>query len=280
MLGLAIAALLGVVPSAGAADRWIQTGSTITRVTYWQGIAFDPGSRSYFFDGPGIGLWRTDGSLHQTAGRGTGIPASVRRAVGWNHLGDLTFDATGGGRLIVPLECYPNTCRTGGFGVVDPRTLAWRYAVKLDRREIVKAMWVETSADGRWAWTSAGTTLLAYDASQISAARAKGAPLVAARRYPGLLRASGVSGAALQGDRLYLAYDRGAYVQVLSYPVDPETGDVGRRWRLEIQRRKTSALWESEGLTAGPTSATTLRWQIQPRTPLYTRILSFRPVTG
>ena len=160
---------------------------------------------------------------------------------GWNHLGDLSFDAAGGPRLLVPLECYyptasdPNTCHTGGFGVVDPVTLQWRYYVKLDPAQITKAMWVEVSPDGRWAWTSSGTDLLAYDATQISTQRAgpTGTPLTAAKRIVGVLRAPGVSGAAFLGDRLYLAFDRGSYVQVLSYPVNPTTGDGERRggWR-------------------------------------------------
>ncbi|MGZ5461200.1 MAG: hypothetical protein ACXWN1_31570, partial [Thermoanaerobaculia bacterium] len=41
------------------------------------------------------------------------------------------------------------------------------------------------------------------------------------------LRASTVSGAAFWAGRLYLAYQRGSYLQVLSYPVDSVTGDVG-----------------------------------------------------
>ena len=186
----------------------------------------------------------------------------------------------------MPLECYypsapdPNTCKTGGIGVVDPATLEWRYHVKLDPAQIAKAMWVEISPDGRWVWTSSGLDLLAYDASQVTqpAAGSSPTPLTAAKRIVGVLRAPGVSGAAFSADRLYLAYDRGSYIQVLSYPVNLATGDVGTTWRLEIQRTKTSSLYETEGLTFADALGGILHWQVQPQTPLYSRIVHFTPV--
>ena len=72
-----------------------------------------------------------------------------------------------------------------------PRTLAWQYYVKLDPAEISKAMWTEPSPDGRWLWTSGGTDLLAYDASQIAPVNAGpgGTPLHAVKRVAGVLRA-------------------------------------------------------------------------------------------
>jgi hypothetical protein len=284
---IVIAAALTAVPAvpcASAADLWTQTGSSMTSVNYWQGITFDAGSRTFSFDGPAQGLWRTDAGLSRLAGRGAGIPSTVSSTEGWNHLGDLSFDAMGG-RLLVPLECYypgaadPNTCKTGGIGVVDPATLQWRYYVKLDPAQIAKAMWVEVSPDGRWVWTSSGTDLLAYDAAQVTAARAGpgGAPLTATKRIVGVLRAPGVSGAAFSADRLYLAYDRGTYIQVLSYPVNAATGDVGTTWRLEIQRTKTSSMYETEGLAFADALGGILHWQIQPQTPLFSRIAHFIP---
>ena len=278
LVGAVVAVGLACAPVARAADLWTANGPSIASVNYWQGIAFDPASQTFYFDGPGEGLWRTDARLRRLAGRSDGIPAAVTTAQGWNHLGDLSFDAGAGGRVLVPLECYypsasePNTCQTGGIGVVDPMTLAWRYAVKLDPREITKAMWVEVSPDGRWVWTSSGTDLLAYDAAQITATRAGGAPLSAAKRVVGVLRAPGVSGATFSGGRLYLAYDRGSYVQVLSYPVDATTGDVGTAWRLEIQRTKSSTWYETEGLAAADALGGSLRWQVQPQMPLYSQI--------
>jgi hypothetical protein len=281
----AIASSVVGAPSAWAADLWTETGSSLTSVNYWQGIAFDATGRTFMFDGPAQGLWRTDAGLTRLASRSMGIPSTVTSSEGWNHLGDLSFDAVGS-RLLVPLECYyagaadPNTCKTGGFGVVDPATLQWRYYVKLDPAQITKAMWVEVSPDGRWVWTSSGLDLLAYDATQITAARAGpgGAPLTAAKRVVGVLRAPGVSGAAFLGDRLYLAYDRGSYIQVLSYPVNAATGDVSATWRLEIQRTKTSSRYETEGLTGADALGGILHWQIQPQTPLYSRIVHFVPL--
>jgi hypothetical protein len=221
--------------------------------------------------------------IRSAGGMGSaGIPSAVSSAEGWNHLGDLSFDASRG-RLLVPLECYypgapdPNTCKTGGIGVVDPATLAWHCHVKLDPTQIAKAMWVEVSPDGRWVWTSSGLDLLAYDASAVRAPLPgeSPAPLTAAKRIVGILRAPGVSGAPFSADRLYLAYDRGTYIQVLSYPVNVATGDVGTTWRLEIQRTKTSSLYETEGLAFADALGGTLHWQIQPQTPLYSRIVHF-----
>jgi hypothetical protein len=165
--------------------------------------------------------------------------------------------------------------------VVQPRSLGPGdvTGVKLDPTQIAKAMWVDVSRDGRWAWSSSGTDLLAYDTAQITASRAgpAGAPLAAFKRIAGVLRAPSVSGATFLGDRLYLAFDRGSYVQVLSYPVDPATGDVGTAWRLEIQRTKTATLWETEGLAVANALGGTLHWQIQPQSPFYSRILHFVP---
>ena len=264
------------VPAASAADLWTQTGQSFTSINYWQGIAFDPSSRSFFFDGPEEGVWRTDASLNRTAGRSAGIPIAVTGAQGWNHLGDLTFDGSRNA-LFVPLECYypvlpdPNTCHTGGVGVLDPSTLAWHYYVKFGG--IPKAMWVEESPDGRWLWTSSGTDLFAYDTGQL--ASHAGTTLAPAKHLIGVLPASGVSGATFTAGRLYLAFDRGSYVQVQSAALDPTSGDVVKPWRAEIRRTKSSGLHESEGLAAAAALGGTLHWQIQPQIPLYTRILHF-----
>jgi hypothetical protein len=281
---VAFAFTVGAAPSASAADRWTQTGHSVTSLNYWQGITFDPAARSFNFDGPGEGLWRTSATLQRLAGRSQGIPSQVKSTEGWNHVGDLSYDKSRG-RLLVPLECYspsapdPNTCMTGGIAVVDPVTLAWQYYVKLGPQEIQKAMWAEASPDGRWLWTSSGTDLLAYDATQIAPANAgpAGTQLRAAKRFRGVLRAASVSGAAFDGGRLYIAYDRGTYIQILSYPVDPGTGDVGNAWRLEIQRTKTSTLHETEGLAFGSALNGRLHWQIQPQVPLYSAIYTFVP---
>jgi hypothetical protein len=265
---------------ARAADLWTQSGQSFTSIDYWQGITFDRSSRSFFFDGPGEGIWRTDASLNETAGRGTGIPATVTSANGWNHLGDLTFRPAQGTQpsaVLVPLECYypglpdPNICGTGGVGVIDPTTLAWRYDVLFGG--IAKAMWVEASPDGALLWTSSGTDLLAYDASAVTSANA-GRTLAPVRHLVGVLPSSSVSGAAFTGGRLYLAFDRGGSEQVQSAAVDA-AGVVVAPWRLEIQRTKSFGLYETEGLAAASALGGTLHWQIQPELPLYTRILHF-----
>ncbi|MEN3281474.1 MAG: hypothetical protein V7607_2614 [Solirubrobacteraceae bacterium] len=274
---------MAAMPSAQAASLWNQNGRSITSVNYWQGITFDAMTRTFYFDGPANGIWRTDASLRRLAGRATGIPSDVTVAEGWNHLGDLSFDRGSGGRLLVPLECYypgapdPNTCKTGGIGVIDPVSLQWRYHVKLNPAEITKAMWVEVSPDGRWVWTSSGTDLLAYDATAIVAPQTghSGAPLSAAKRIAGVLRAPNVSGATFFAGRLYLAYDRGSYVQVLSYPVDPNTGDVATTWRLELQRTKSPLHYETEGLATADALGGLLHWQIQPQVPLRSGIVHY-----
>ena len=119
LMGVVTVALTAGVPSAGAADLWTETGRSLTSVNYWQGITFDAATRTFTFDGPAQGLWRTDAQLARLAGRSTGIPSTVTSTEGWNHLGDLSFDAAGGPRLLVPLECYypaasdPNMCHSG-----------------------------------------------------------------------------------------------------------------------------------------------------------------------
>lgn len=276
-------------PLALAADpgRWVETGRKTTSVSYWQGLTFDAGARRFFFDGVDTGLYRTTDNLVRTAGVGNVIPASVKSAEGYNHLGDLSFDAAQGGRVLLPLECYypgqpngGNTCQTGSFAVADPGTLAWRYYVKLDPAYIKKAMWVEASPDGRWIWTSSGTSLLAYNAAEVSPANAAPAGLkLVPQRLTGVLPASGVSGATFYSGRLFVALNRGTYFEVVSYGIDmsgpsPVLVDGPRR---EIERAKSSSLYETEGLATASALNGELHWQIQPQIPFYGRIISFRP---
>jgi hypothetical protein len=284
----AVLAVVGASP-AFAADpgRWVETGRTTTSLSYWQGITFDPAARNFYFDGVSTGLYRTTASLARTGGVGNVIPSSVRSAEGYNHLGDLSFDAGEAGRVLLPLECYypgqpngGNTCQTGSIAVAAPGTLAWRYYVKLDPAYIKKAMWVEVSPDGRWIWTSSGTNLLAYSAADVSPVNAAPAgPKLVPKRLVGVLPTAGVSGATFYAGRLYLALDRGGYFEVVSYAIDttgpdPVLIDGPRR---EIERTKSSSLYETEGLAAAGALNGELHWQIQPEVPLYTRIISFRP---
>jgi len=286
---LACVLTLAVASVALAADpgRWIETGRKTTSVSYWQGITFDAGARNFYFDGVDTGLYRTTATLTRTGAVSNVIPSSVRSAEGYNHLGDLSFDTAEQGRVLLPLECYypgqpngGNTCQTGSIAVVDPGTLAWRYYVKLDPTYIKKAMWVEASPDGRWVWTSSGTNLLAYDAAEITPDNA--APGVAGlvpRRLTGVLPASGVSGATFYAGRLFVALNRGTYFEVVSYGIDtsgpsPVLVDGPRR---EIERTKSSSLYETEGLATAGALNGELHWQIHPQVPFYGRIISFLP---
>jgi hypothetical protein len=287
----AAALTAATAPLALGADpgRWVETGRKTTSVSYWQGLTFDAGARSFYFDGVDTGLYRTTDSLGRTGGVGNVIPPSVKSAEGYNHLGDLSFDSAEQGRVLLPLECYypgqpngGNTCQTGSFAVADPRTLAWRYYVKLDPAYIKKAMWVEASPDGSWIWTSSGTSLLAYKAADVTAANAApaGTKLVP-QRLTGVLPASGVSGATFYGGRLFVALNRGTYFEVVSYAIDasgpsPILVDGPRR---EIERTKSSSLYETEGLATAIALNGELHWQIHPQTPFYGRIISFRPAS-
>src|SRR3954470_21052765 len=144
--------------SAGAADpgRWRMTGSSAIPLYDYQGVTSDP-ARDLYFDGVDVGLYRTDSQLHEEARNDDVIPPAVTASEGYNHIGDLSWDAAERGRLILPLECYyppaGNTCGTFAFGVADPATLRWRYYVKLDPAYIAKAMWAELSPDGTTIWT-------------------------------------------------------------------------------------------------------------------------------
>ena len=261
-----VAALAAFAPAARAEDpgRWLLTGATSVPSNYWQGLATDPADSSVYFAGVFEGLWRTDPSLSQNAGVPSAIPAAVKQAEGYNHIGDPTWDAREGGRVVLPLECFTpgvgNTCGTGSFGIADPQTLAFRYYVRLDPAEIPKAMWAETAPDGSLIWTSAGNDLLAYPSSAVvSANRAPAGPLLrAAVRLPGAVPPTGVTGAVFEGGRLLLAGESGGTYQV--WAVDPRDGS--RRLELELE-----ICGESEGLDTIRTLGGELHWLIAPFDP-------------
>jgi hypothetical protein len=155
------------------------------------------------------------------------------------------------------MECYVpgtgNTCGTGSFGVADPKTLAFRYYAKLDPAEIPKAMWAETSPDGKLVWTSSGNDLLAYRSSEIAPGHA---PLHAAKRLRNAVPPSGVTGAVFVGGRLLLAgTDQSGRNQVWS--IDTKTG----KRRLELQQKFCG---ESEGLDLIRMLGGELHWLVGP----------------
>jgi hypothetical protein len=284
LLALAAGVLALGAPPAQAA--WRLESARAMSVLFNQGIAYDGATRSLFFAGvssqTNSGLYRTDPGLRRTAAREAAIPRTPER---YNHIGDISFDPAGR-RLLVPLECYypgagGNTCRRGAIGVVDPRTLAFRYVVRLAPAQIAKAMWVEASPDGRWVYTSAGTHLLAYPGAAINRAAPPG---LLGRDLGAVLPSSGVSGAAtwrLPGagaHRLFASLNRGGYFQVISYVIRPGAGGgpaVAGPPTLELSVRKSGASGEPEGLAVGPNGR--LRWQLVSVTNLTARLLSYAP---
>ena len=262
---LAVALLaLGAAPALAAdPGRWVRTGVTELPIYDYQGVTHDPAGKLYF-DGVFVGLTRTDSTGKQEARVENVIPADVGIAPGFNHIGDLTWDAGEGGRLILPLECYSagkpnggNTCGVGGFGVADPKTLAWRYWVKLDPADIPKAMWAEVSPDGKQIWTSAGKDLLVYNTADINPANAQptGPLLKPVRRLVGVVPEHGITGATFSGGRLFLAGQDGDTFKITS--VSLTSGAP----RSEVEQ---TIAGESEGLDFDPVFGGTLQWQVQP----------------
>jgi len=272
---LAVVVCLCAAAPAEARDpgRWVLTGASSIPTTYWQGVTSDPAKRRLFFTGVFEGLWRTTRGLHQTAGVGAAIPAEVKALEGYNHIGDPTWNQAG---VVLPLECYDpggggNTCGTGSLGVADPATLAWLYYVKLDPAEIPKAMWAETSPDGKLVWTSSGDDLLAYRSSDIVAANAAplAGPIHAARRLSGAVPPTGITGAVFRGGRLLLAGESNGTYRVWAL----DTSNGKRRLELEMK-----VCGESEGLDVIRTLGGELHWLIAPSDPGCT--LTFGPTSA
>ena len=269
MLLLTVAALVAGVPGAAQAQdpgRWVETGHDSVPLEYFQGVTSDT-RHNLYFDGLFVGLYRTDLDLKEEARNISPIPADVYERERYNHMGDITYDQRErGGRILSPLECYipflGNPCKTGSIGVHDPITMQWRYYVKLDPAFIDKAMWAETSPDGKLLWTSngalnGGRDLLAYDMTQIKLANAApGGPLLRpVRVLPGAVPPSGITGATFYEGRLYLAGQGGGPFRVWS--VDLTDGSR----RLEIEKQ---IVGESEGLDIVKTLGGTLHWLITP----------------
>jgi hypothetical protein len=261
----ALAAALAMAGPAAAADpgRWRLAQADEVPLSYFQGVTHSAAG-SWFFDGITVGLFRTDRSLRQKAQNANALAPDLV-AQGFNHIGDLTWDAREGGRLLLPLECYVpgqpnggNTCGRGAIAVADPATLAPRYAVALDPADIPKAMWAEVSPGGTELWTSSGDDLLAYDATAI-APGATG-PLRPIRRLAGAVPPSGVSGAAFYRGRLLLAGRDGGTLQLWSVDV---TGATPPRFELELP----GVAAESEGLDVLDARGGVLHWLLSPFVP-------------
>ena len=266
---LAVGAAVALpVTSASAADpgRWRLSDVRAVPLEYFQGLTHAPdGSR--FFSGLFDGLYRTDLGLTEQARRTPVLPPAVA-AQGFNHVGDITWDAGEGGRVLLPLECYVpggpnggNTCGRGAIGVADPTTLAFRHLVRLDPADIPKAMWGEVSPDGALWWTSSRADLLAYRTADISAQNAStGTAIRPVRRIAGGVPPSGVTGGAFHRGRLLIPGQNGLNpLQVWSVDVD---GASPSRLELELPING-----EAEGVDVIADGSGVLHWLISPFAP-------------
>lgn len=286
-LRLAVVACLALAFStalARAADpgRWSDAGISDIPIVYYQGVTSDP-SGSLYFDGIATGLYKTDSQLHESASNADVIPAGVTPA--YNHIGDISYDESQGGRVLLPLECYTpgqpnggNTCSKGGVGVADPQTLQWEYYVQLAPADIPKTMWNEVSPDGTRLWTSSGSDLISYDVSDIKPANAVGQPgaqdLHKVDTIANGVPTSGITGATFYRGRLYMA----GQSNTGSKPMQVWSEDLGAgasSLRLEIQR---NVVGESEGLDVFYSLGSPFHWQIQPIAP--GQIPTYSPVNG
>jgi hypothetical protein len=262
--------VLASAGTASAADPGLWRLAQVDPVplVYFQGLTHSAAG-SWFFVGITVGLYRTDRDLRQEAANANVLTPDVA-AQGFNHIGDLTWDAREGGRLLLALECYVpgapnggNTCGRGAIGVADPATLRLRYVVGLDPADIAKAMWAEVAPGGRELWTSSGRDLLAYDTAAIApAATAPPRPIV---RLAGAVPPSGVTGAAFYRGRLLIAGAGAGVPQVWSVDV---TGATPPRLEIEL----TGVTGESEGLDVLDARGGVLHWLVAPG-----RLLTFVP---
>ena len=294
--------------------RWIQTGGETDIPLYWyQGVTSDPAGK-WYFTGVYTGLYRSSapgGAPGSEEARNDDvIPPNLTATEGYDHIGDIDWDAAEGGRVLLPLECYyasvpsaftasqSDFCHRGGIGVADPQTLGWRYFVHIDKLQ--KMMWAEVSPDGELIWTNGSSEdapynwdLLGYCANQVRPNNA-GQTVPVAVRLQNAVPPSRVTGAAFWGDRLYVAgHDAvagdssGQTFRVWSIQVAPGPGQGSRR--LELSLKITG---ESEGIefrdVVGGDMDGLLHWQVQPyntsfRRPTYdykSKLLHFRPVAG
>jgi hypothetical protein len=311
---LGLLSLVGVLigwQAAPAFAGWKLNSTRTTSVAYNQGITFDPARGDFFFVGVdstrNSALYRTDSALSSQAANTAVIPSTKQ---GYNHVGDLSFDAknvsstdTGTARVLLPLECYypssgGNTCGSGAIGVVDPSSLAFLYYVRLWTGQIQKAMWDEVSPDGRWIWTSSGTHLLAYSATDVNKTTADNQLAgvwggISGKDLGPVLPTGSVTGGAFYTDpvtgtsRLLVALNRGTYFQTVSYDVGTASDGspvlLSTTPRTEVTVTQSSSNNESEGLASTGIFAGSyplggvLHWQMLPSIKLYSRILNYTP---
>ena len=259
-----LATLAFALPAtAHAADPglWIKTATSSKPSSYRQGLASNPATGDVFFSGPFVGVYRTRND-RVLVSNGNAIPQDVNSREQYNHIGDIAFDARDGGQVLLPMESYQpfqpdtNPSKTGSIGVLDAKTLSWKYYVKLDPAEIPKAQWIATDPANNLFWTISGQDLLAYRLSDINPANAApNAPPIHSVRRLSAVAPHGAGGAVVFRGRIYLSTQTGDVDQIVS--VDPNSGAS----RVEFQLPGTA---EPEGLDVGPYMNGLLHWELVP----------------
>jgi hypothetical protein len=273
----ALAALLAAPAAATAADPglWIKTSQLTKPATFRQGLASDPTTGNVFFSGSfsGITLTHNEKVLKTNT---AAIPKDVADREKYNHIGDIAFDPGEGGRILLPLESYAplqpdtNPSKTASIGVMDAKTLAWEYYVKLDPSEIDKAQWVATDPEHGLVWTIGDISLLAYNIADINPANAapNAAPIHSVKRFDRIVP-EGAGGAVVIGNRIFLSQLVNNVDRVIS--VDLTTGAS----QVEIE---IPGDLEQEGLDTGPYLDGFLHWELVPGAGLSnTQVLNFVP---
>ncbi|MFL6572701.1 MAG: hypothetical protein ACJ8G4_13165 [Burkholderiales bacterium] len=272
-----IVVLFAAPAAAQAADPglWIKTSQLTKPAWYRQGLASNPATGDVFFSGSfsGITLTHNESEVNQNA---NAIPKDVADREKYNHIGDIAFDPGEGGRILLPLESYAplaqdtNPSKTASIAVIDPKTLAWEYYVKLDPSEIDKAQWVAADPEHGLVWTLGDTSLLAYNIADVNPANAapNAAPIHSVKRFDGILP-NGAGGAVVIGNRIFLSQLFNGINRVIS--IDLTTGAS----QVEIE---VASADEEEGLDTGPYLDGFLHWELVPGAGLSnTQVLNFVP---
>jgi hypothetical protein len=272
-----VTASLALPAAAQAADPgiWLKTSQLTKPSTYRQGLASNPATGDVFFSGSFAGITRTRNEVELTKNTAA-IPKDVADREQYNHIGDIAFDKAEGGRILLPLESYAplakdtNPSDTASIGVMDPKTLAWKYYVKLDPAEINKAQWVAVDEQQGLLWTIGDISLLAYNLADINAANAApgAAPIHSVKRLDNIVP-DGAGGAVVIGNRIYLSQLVNHVNRVIS--MDLTTGAS----QVEIE---IPGDLEEEGLDVGPYLDGLLHWELVPGGGLSnTQVLNFVP---
>jgi hypothetical protein len=275
-LAAAVAAL-AIPASAQAADPglWIKTSQLTKPATYRQGLTSNPATGDVFFSGSFSGITRTHNEVEITKNTAA-IPKDVIDREKYNHIGDIAFDSAEGGRVLLPLESYAplqpdtNPSKTASIGVMDAKTLAWKYYVKLDPAEISKAQWVATDAEHGLIWTIGDISLLAYNIADINPANAapNAAPIHSVRRLDNVVP-DGAGGAVVIGNRIFLSQ----LVNGVNRVISMDTTTAASQVEIEIPGNL-----EEEGLDVGPYLDGLLHWELVPGGGLSnTQVLNFVP---